>query len=346
MTDAKITSLPLFQEIDREAAEWVVRLDREDVPASTLLEFEQWRSQSSQHREAADRLEDFWAGMAELDIFNDLHEMDAVAARRPKSGGERFRRRSALIWGAAACLAAILGVAAYQTLLVNPAFQEGYKTAVGEQRTIDLPDGSRVVLNTDSIIKATYTKTDRIIRLVRGEAYFDVQKNPARPFSVETDRGAVTAVGTAFSVRLVDQDMNVLVSEGRVRLSAAPLDRASKEPRADAPEEVEVAAGEAAVFDRSAKTISAIDKQDMDRQLDWKDGVLEFHGDPLMVVVADISRYTDITIEIENSELANRRVVAYYQVGKIEPMFEALRLTANVEVDWVNEKHVRLHIAR
>jgi transmembrane sensor len=233
------------------------------------------------------------------------------------------------------------------TEFADSGFEQAYRTAVGEQQTIDLPDGSKIILNTNSVLEAEFTKNARIIRLAEGEAYFAVAKDPAKPFSVETEKGTVTAVGTAFSVRVSDAEMNVLVSEGRVALSSAPLyfgaartlSAQNLKPHSDV---VEVDAGQAAVYDRQVRAIKDVAEKEIEHQLDWQDGLLAFHGEPLSEVVAEISHYTDVTIEIADPSLAERRVVAYYQVGKIEPMLEALKLSANVKVERIDERHVRL----
>ncbi|PQA86375.1 FecR family protein [Hyphococcus luteus] len=341
MNNTNITLLPRFQEIEREAALWAVRLDREDVPADLFLEFEQWRNQSAQHREAAERFKDFWAGTADLDLFNDLAGTNAAS----HEGSRRWRRFAPAMIAAsfAAC-----GAFVYMALFAGAGFEQAYRTAVGEQQTIDLPDGSRIILNTNSALEAEFTAKARIIRLTEGEAYFEVAKNPTKPFSVETEKGTVTAVGTAFSVRVSSAEMNVLVSEGRVALSSEPLYAGAsrilsaqnqKQPHSDI---VEVDAGQAAVYDRQVREIKDVAEKEIEHQLDWQDGLLAFHGEPLSEVVAAISHYTDATIEIADPSLAEHRVVAYYQVGKIEPMLEALKLSANVKVERIDGRHVRL----
>lgn len=346
MKDANISSLPRFEEIECEAALWAVRLDQEDAPASLLAEFEQWRRQSPQHQDAAERLADFWDGMAGLDAFNDLAETQAVAAPKQAGAAKRLRLSPRAAFGLAACVAAFAGLGVYPLLLADPPFDGAYETVRGEQQTIELPDSSRVVLNTDSALEAEFTNNARIIRLTRGEAYFDVEKDPSKPFSVETEQGTVTAVGTAFSVRVSDNDMNVLVSEGRVALRMAQSNRVGRDIslRDLTSATVEVDAGERALVEDAVKTVAAIPQQEIDRSLDWQDGMLEFQGAPLRDVVADISRYTDIKIEIADAQLAERRVVAYYRIGEIEPMFEALKLTANVEVERLGENRVRLSL--
>lgn len=351
MTD--VTSFPNMQDIELEAAEWAVRLDRAEVSAELLADFRAWCSQSKQHRDAAERFCDLWAGTEVLDAFNDLAETQVVSEPRKIDSTARRRRtwRQAMTGGLTASLLAVAGLVAYQAFMTQePSYNEAFLTEVGEQRTLELPDGSTVVLNTDSYLQVDFSKKERRLRLERGEAFFDVAHDPARVFSVNTDRGIVTAVGTAFLVRVQDERINVLVTEGRVALTSVDVFRSTAHSDTTAVDTMttimEVSAGQSAVYNQRVEDLNPIAPDAIERQLDWRDGLLSFNGEPLSEVVAEISRYTDTAIEIDDAELAARRVVAIYRVGSIEPMFEALRLTANVEVERIEDGRIRLYQAR
>lgn len=349
MTGSNITPLPKWDKIQREAALWAIRLDNPDVSEDVYDAFRKWRDQSTQHYDAAEQFIDFWEGMEELDTFNDLAETSPVLKARQLDFLSKYWFNSRAVLRAAASAAAIIcAVVVYQvSFFSEPPFKAGYSTIRGAQQTVNLPDGSTVVLNTDSAFDVEFSDTSRTIILTRGEAYFKVAKNPEKPFSVKTDRGTVTAVGTEFSVRVHQDNIAVLVTEGRVALRPLPAPLTSEQSVAQLgdiadTEVVEVSRGQTVTLGQQVKELDIVEPKDMQKQLDWQDGLLSFHGEPLRKVVAEISRYTDMVIEIEDEQLAERRVVAYYEIGKVEPMFEALKLTANVQVDRINDQHVRL----
>jgi len=269
---------------------------------------------------------------------------------------DRFLHRIAIahrvgLGAIAASLVGVVGVNVYdQTFGPNRAFNEQFQTAIGEQQTINLPDGSEIVLNTSSALQVTYTRDARTIQLDRGEAYFQVASNKKRPFSVETEKGGVTAVGTAFTVRLDADEMSVVVTEGRVALDViAPAEdrkRSGTPTEEEVRRPVEVEAGYAATIDQKGEAVSTMTPQSLNKELDWRDGVLTFEGETLDTVIAEISRYSDLQIEIADSDLRDEQIVAYYKIGGVDGVLEALRLMEHVEVEQISERHVRLSRAQ
>ena len=180
-----------------------------------------------------------------------------------------------------------------------------YATAIGQQLTITLAEGSVVVLNTNSQIKVDYDQQYRDIRLLQGEAHFTVARNSERPFRVYAGVGRVQAVGTAFSVYLKDNAVNVTVTEGRVILASLirPSTNRLKQPLAPSGAEQllgskaivddgyvqtlgTIKAGESAtiqsVVDSNASTgswldtIETIETREMEKRLSWREGLLTF----------------------------------------------------------------------
>jgi transmembrane sensor len=161
-----------------------------------------------------------------------------------------------------------------------------------------------------------------------------VAHDPSRPFSVYAGDGVTVAVGTAFSVRLEQGSVEVVVSEGKVSYS-----RVADVP---APEPVAyVAAGETALFGESV-VIDRIDLAAIDRKLSWTDGKLVFSGDALSSVVADISRYADIRFEFATQDLADMRVGGVFGLGEVDDMLEALETNFGVRAERIDDKHVRI----
>jgi transmembrane sensor len=177
------------------------------------------------------------------------------------------------------------------------------------------------------------TDAARKIRLLEGEAFFEVAHDAERPFSVESSAGSVRALGTSFSTRLRDrQVLEVTVEEGRVQVSAPPTPR---EARAGSPsimpEPIEVAAGATATYSDDARQVRPVSASELSRRLSWRDGVVVFAGEPLRTVVEDVSRYTDLRIRIADPSIEALPIGGYFRIGEIEALLDSLRLVFGIE---------------
>lgn len=347
MTDENVIKLPVLAALEREAAAWLVRLDSADLDDSDQLAFQAWLSTSVQHRDAFERMSEFWGQSESLRRLQDYVHADDMTELL--SLNSKWRMQSSSFWAAGSAIAATIalffGMSALQApTIAEPIYVEQFVTNVGEQRTITLPDKSTVILNTDSVINVVIEPDSRNINLARGEAFFDVVSDPNSPFSVATKSGTVTAVGTAFSVRVHEDRIGVLVSEGRVKVTPTPLPtRTNKIGINDPMITTEVSAGQSLEFEESPKVIEVVDDTKLKKALDWQDGIIAFNGQELEQVIRDLDRYTDIEITIADNDLKLKKVVAYYRVGEIEPVLEALDALDGVRVDWESDKIVRLH---
>ena len=334
--------------IEAQAADWIARLDREDPSDSDLADFAAWKGLSPQHQQAADRLEGLWS---EFDILAKLTPavQDRIVSRlkRPTPPPPWW------VAGLVAASLVVAGLGAVSVLQRLPHTQV-YDTAVGGQRTINLEDGSSIQLNTNSQVEVRYSAKARDLRLIRGEAYFEVSPNRQRPFSVYAQEGVVRAVGTAFVVRLTGDRVEVTVTKGKVELAAFthPVGRASLDRVASLPRKpltmvsATHGATELAVLDQT-QLVEHLDlaAPEVTRKLAWRQGMLVFNGETLPNVVADVSRYTDVQIEIADPTLNNLKVGGYFKVGEIDPMLEALESGFGVRVERLDDKHVRLSAA-
>jgi transmembrane sensor len=184
----------------------------------------------------------------------------------------RFRRRSWPWAAGVATLGIALGLASWQ--------HGNYATATGEQRSIELPDGSLIQLNTQSRVKVDFSDDTREVRLIQGEALFKVAHDTARPFRVHIDGTIVRAVGTQFNIDRRDAGTMVSVLEGRVAISGAS--RAAALPR-------EFAAGEAALVTSTGKIARA--PIDTAQTTAWRQRRLIFRETPLASIATEFNRY-------------------------------------------------------
>ncbi len=347
-TENNVVSLPSAEAIEAEAASWFAKLQREDVSAEDRLSFRAWLAQSERHRETFDRLAMLWG---ELEILTELNDLSEPIS--PSDGARPFAEMgvSRRTFGTmAASLATVLvgggSYVAYRRVNLREVAQ--FATKVGEQKTVVLSDGSTVQINTDSRVDVDFSFDARRVRLVRGEAHFEVAKDKRRPFSVFAAGGVVRAVGTAFAVRVqADQKVEVTVQEGRVALAAlavtSSLPSASDDEEASLQNQIgELTAGQSAVFTESVEQISQLPQAELNRKLSWRQGVLAYAGEPLAAVIEDISRYTDVTIEIVDPALEERPVGGYFQVGEVDALLDALEVTFGLPVERVDAQLVRV----
>jgi transmembrane sensor len=193
-----------------------------------------------------------------------------------------------------------------------------YRTKVGERAAVTLADGSVVTLDTDSVIKVRYTSTERGVRLLRGQAIFQVAKHKPIPFQVYAGGRRITAVGTRFDVRLSDADhgeLHVALLEGVVKIAPASptgVDQAT----------VTLAPGQ--VLEAAAGAPQRVVEADLDQWTSWRGGVLDFNDVSLENAVSEINRYTIKRIRIADPALARLRVSGVFNTDDPEHFAQTL----------------------
>jgi transmembrane sensor len=221
-------------------------------------------------------------------------------------------------------------------------------TEVGVMRTLPLADGSVVQLNTDSAISVRFTATERRVELVRGEAHFQVTKNPARPFIVSAGTVAVRAVGTAFDVRMRPEAVEVLVTEGKVRVddtakgqSLLPTPAAGETPLLIAGERAFIPVGTPVKL--IPATVTAVAASEIGQRLAWQARRLEFVATPLSEMVTEFNRYTQHKLVIADARLAQRRFGGTFSAGDNEELVRLLEAEFGVIAEReANETKLRL----
>jgi transmembrane sensor len=333
--------------IEAAAAVWLSLRDRGMTEGETA-EFMRWLQQSPQHGEVFAGLDGVWRQ------FDRAGELRPAAVRpepeflAPRPLG-RGRSRS-VVWRPLAAAAALaLAWVGWERLATRPTAE----TAVGAFQEIDLPDGSVVQLNTDSAIKVRYSDRERRVELLRGEAHFDVAKNPARPFIVAADKVAVRAVGTAFNVRLRPDSVDVLVTEGKVQVSdavngetllAAAPDQAGPPVLAQGERVVVSLRDEATPAPRSAAVI-AVAPFEAKRSLAWQERRLEFDDLPLSEVVAEFNRYNRTKLVIADPALNAKRFSGRFRADGFEPFVRLLEENFRVSTNRTAQE-IELRAAR
>jgi transmembrane sensor len=304
---------------DVAAATWFARLQGDAVLAEDRRAFERWLAADPRNTVAWARCQDVWNGLGLLEADPALAALraDALAAGEPSS--RRLSRRGLL---AAAGVVAMVGGGAIGWRVLGkkaaPAADSSadpiFTTALGELSTFHLADGSMVTLGTDSAVRVNPWDRERRLTLVRGQAFFKVAKDAARPFVVAVGDKLVTAVGTAFDVRLDPGKLSVTLLEGRVRI-------AGPSPRGD--RMVEMSAGSRFVAaDAADWTIAAVDTV---KESSWLQGRLVFDGEPLSAVVDEMNRFSARKLRVADPVVAATPVSGVFKTGQVDAFVAAIR---------------------
>lgn len=316
--------------ITRQAAEWVVRLRSPDRPANCEQLFADWLRVSPVHvREYLCAVE-VWeglehpaagAGRSREELIREAGAGATVVdlpTAAPPSGNERrlFRWRRV---GLALALTALLVLACLgwrQTAVITVA------TGVGEQRSEVLADHSVIELNTRSEIRVAFSAAERRVELVRGEAFFDVAKDPTRAFVVVTDMATARAIGTRFSVYRSQTRTLVTVAEGRVLVREKTADSLARAGSAAAVGAVEVTPGKQAEAQPGRPV--QMRQADVARTLAWRARRLVFDGEPLSEVVEEFNRYNSPPLLIADPRLREQRISGVFGANDPESLLDFL----------------------
>ncbi len=278
-------------------------------------EFQDWLCADPRHAELFNELDGTWT------LLGRVNQPAAPAAPAPAPAARRRPwLRLALSLTAAAAALAVAYVSWWR-----PAHYRGeVVTEIGAQRILRLPDGSVVSLNTDSAVATAFTPAERRIRLERGEAHFAVAKNPDRPFIVEAAGVSVRAVGTAFNVRLDAQAVEVLVTEGKVRVDDTASGQSLLAPPTDLHGAVLPGLGQPVLISGQKVVVALVEvaskaetpppaavipvsTEEIQRELAWQERRLDFELAPLGEIVSEFNRYNRHKLVIGDPALAQQR---------------------------------------
>lgn len=339
-------------QIERTAAAWLARRDAGAWSHEDQAALDAWLEAATAHRVAFLRLEATWrradrlralgAGRSDpmppprgewtFTPFTRAH--DAGTSPAPRSGARAavgdtptsVRRLLRGLFAAAACLAlaALLWPAWQRQAAVEGA---SYATAVGALRDVPLADGSRITLSSDSRVEVTYSRDERHIELQRGEAFFEVAKDPGRPFTVVAGERRVTAVGTRFDVRREHADLRVVVTQGVVRLEAQAGANGQRQPVTLLP------AGSVALASADGVTVQAGPAAQAEDRLRWRSGFLVFHDTPLASAAAEFNRYNTRKIVVGDAATGALRIGGNFRWSNAEAFVRLLQQGFPVRVE-------------
>ncbi|WP_158266332.1 FecR family protein [Allosphingosinicella deserti] len=305
-----------------EAVAWLVALRSPDG-ADHHASFEQWYASDPRHADIYDELLANWEKMALAEHL--------AAATAPAAPGARsaYRRRTTYALAAAAslvllvfCIAAWLRLA---ELRPGDTVSTAIATRTGEIQTIRLADGSRVVVDTVTVLSVAYTQSERRLTLKQGRARFDVAHDMKRPFVVDAAGGTVTALGTLFDVDVQGPKAVVSLLRGLVEVrSAGALEgRRTADPSLLQP-------GQRVALDASRPV--GLPTRLRPEDVRWPTGMLSFVDAPLTEVAAAANRYTDIEIILSDREVGALRFSGTFRAGDAQGLARMLAATFDLDL--------------
>jgi transmembrane sensor len=296
-----------------EAMDWFLRLNEPSRTKGDEEAFAVWMRQSAENRDAWKKACRTWELMGEtVPVIDEARPHKEEGARRnlrPTRSPRSFRRRAMMI-GIAAIAASLVAVIAAPTFLTR--IEADYMTATAEIRRITLQDGSTVDLGAASAIAVHFSAGGRQVRLLSGEAYFDVHPDATRPFTVKTGELDVTVVGTAFDVNVTPEIETVQLAHGIVNLS-----------RTATGDTVRMIAGDTVTLDRGSGRLSRATVE-VDTIASWRDRKLFVQDVPISAVIAELQRYHPSWITMASVELGDRRITGLYDLSDPDRALEAL----------------------
>jgi len=325
---ARIDSRPLDEQAKADLEKWLARDDRHRGALFRTLALLQMVDGSNATRS------DVWDVLDARGSIPAEADRSQLAEDEPGASGPRIGRRG-LLWAGAALAASAVPVAFLSGVLGGgpQGAANNITTQVGQTAHVALEDGSLAVVNTATRLDVRQSPSLRSVRLDEGEAWFHVTKDAARPFVVSVGDVRVRAVGTAFSVRKRDDGADVQVTEGTVEVWT----------EAQSGRRLRVSAGTSAFVSETHGVQRLVkDPAEIERQLSWRSGVLQFDGNTLREAADEFNRYNLVKLQIDPA-LGEERVIGRFNAGEPSKFAEVVATAFGATVE---KKNGRIEITK
>jgi len=328
------------------ARKWYLCLEENPGDLELLDQFEAWKNADPSHAEAFENIVSFWthidnlpeiielkatgAQIADPTLPPDSAIIDFESKKTPSAGPGNWQK-----WQKFSIAATVLVIFSAIVTFYTTYLPEGaYRTATGEQKVIHLADGSIVHLNTDSRFDIDFSDDRRKVRLLEGEARFDVAKDAKRPFIVETSRGNVRAVGTSFNIYDNDETVEIIVFEGTVAVNQNDQRLSERVGKSGIGQDaLLVTDGERIVaFDHNLSKVRPARQLELSQKDAWRQGKLIFKGQKLSVVIEEMSRYTNKKIVIADDILKDMKMGGVFDINDFDALLYAIEDAFPVKV--------------
>jgi len=301
--------------IEATAAAWL-RHRQWDWNAECEAEFNAWLTESWSHRVAFWRLEAAWNRAERLTALR----LNVIAS---PSRSLTEKKRPHLLKTIASVGAAVLVGLSAMWWMSRPV-ERTYSTAIGDRRTITLSDGSRIELNTDTVLRVSMGSKERTAFLDGGEAYFQIKHDPSKPFVVIADNHRITDLGTKFVVRDDPDHFKIALLDGRVRLDTVG------EPKQSG---ILLKPGQELTSTARSTSTEYKSTEELSNELGWKRGMLIFENVSLADVASEFNRYNSKKLIIADAAAAHRTIGASFPTGNVDLFAQMARDVLHLHVE-------------
>ena len=326
--------------IRKLASEWLVEQEEGWGPGREA-EFNAWKREDIRHQIALRELEASWNCLQQLRHLIDdptLCPNPDILFKRTRIQRRRRKKLFSVLSSLAAVFALSVGLWAVSKMttkeIPSPDF---YKTTFNDYKQIVLADGSVMEMNSNTQVRIHFTDNQRQVQLLRGEVHFQVEKNPLRPFLVDAGSVSVKALGTAFNVRFDTDEVQVLVTEGRVSVSALKLET-QDDLVDDSPAIVpDLIAGDQATISiqgtHPVPLMSKVELKEYEEILAWKGPRLFFDATPLEKALEQFNEHNMVKVILEGEELRNLSIGGSFLVEDVEAFVRLLAEEGSITVE-------------
>ena len=343
-------SSPEFPEstpFEKQAAKWIARMDR-GLTSEEQDVYIEWLTEDERHRQAMANYQWAWGEIDRLagvqTIHHDKIDPDILAPNtelepKPKT------RRNLIGWFATVPIAAVLALTVYLMRPENEPSESEFEPALELMVRIEqqsLEDGSNVYINRGSSVEIAYTSSERRVYLTKGEANFEVAKDPNRPFIVNVAGVDVRAVGTIFSVRLSDDSVDVIVTEGKVNVKPVASVFSSEEPVVDSFLEIGQRAKVRLDSDYPVVEVQTLSQPEIENATRWQPRLLDFESATLREIIDEFNNSNPIQVTLGDPDLESFLITSTFWSDNVEGFVRLMGSTFGIESEWGSDREIVL----
>jgi transmembrane sensor len=317
---------PIDDVIEAQAAAWLAQREEGFTPDQEA-DFLRWQLADSRHRAAVDRLEQTCELLSKLPRLRGDPRLDGTEEKPASKPHQPVRW---VRWtSAAAAIAACVAIAAVYSFRPASPEPQLFATTPSSYQRVLLPDSSIAQLNGSTSMQVRFTADERRVNLTVGEAHFNVAKDTTRPFVVEANGLQVRAVGTAFNVRLLEDGVDVLVTEGVVRI---------EDPKSPGAHAVVVAAGERsrvtpAMASAGAAQVARVEPRAIQSALSWQTPSFVFVEEPLATVVQRFNAANRVQLVLGDDIVGGLVIGGTFRADDVDTFVRLLESADEISVE-------------
>ena len=306
--------------IRKTAVDWFIRLQDAHIDSSDRNAFEVWLMSSAAHQEAYAEVSGVWD---KLDSATQLEEL--AGALKSKNESSRIKKAKNISVALSLVLTVCLSVFLVQFWYSKPTMHMLATAENGQPKTELLEDGSKLTINAKTQLEVTYYRDKRLVKLMSGEAIFEVAKNADKPFIVESDHTKVTVLGTRFAVNKLGKLIRVSVDHGRVKVESTHTDGNTLQ------QEVILTNGE--VAETQANSSPQKVNRPASDAFSFERGLITFTNANMQEISDTLSRYRQQPVHTKDGQQLNAKITAVIKVRNVEKFLSKLPDMAPVKVE-------------